>query len=392
MAMGSTKRTPRVINIDIPTNDINASQAAPYMQQFLPLPADAARLQAQESQVPQQAAPVPQQPVGPFPQRKPPDPTAVPAFGGYASGGATYGLSSVPQVPTMSGTPLSSAGATSPYVSSGNPAANSPYVAQIGSNGMPIANSSSAPPAAMPAPAATSTAPPAAAPAASQLSPLQQAINSKPGFQAFLNQQYGPGWVNVNGSVLQDALANFGGTAAGQGMAAGGIPNASEMDPWYARSEERGMMQPEGLVHGLAGGRTDVHNISVPSGSYVVPADVVSGLAEGNTMSGASVMDRMMHSNPYGIAGGKGGRSGMGIPRAPAPFKQPSGAFKKGGQVHHGSAVPIVVAGGEAIYHPETIIKKFGSLKQGHAALDAFVKKVRAENVKNISKLPGPKK
>lgn len=175
----------------------------------------------------------------------------------------------------------------------------------------------------------------------------------------------------------------------------GGAPNSSEMDPWYTRSEARNMVHPEGLISSQGAGRTDIHNINVPAGSYIVPADVASGLAEGNTLAGAGVMDRIMHSNPWGIQGGRAHGS-MGPPhsRAPAPLSQAAG-FKKGGktasqQQHH--IVPIVVAGGELLYYPETIAKKFGDLKKGHAALDAFVRKVRAKNVKTLSKLPGPKK
>ena len=180
------------------------------------------------------------------------------------------------------------------------------------------------------------------------------------------------------------------------GFAGGGIPTSEALDPWWTRSEERQMVQPEGLIKSTGAGRTDVHNINVPSGSYIVPADVTSGLGEGNTLSGASVMDRMMHSNPYGIEGGvKHGN--MGPPRAPAPFTQqpqslPAMAEKRGGKAEgHSGTVPIVVAGGEMLYHPETIIKKFGSLKKGHAALDDFVKKVRTKTAKTMLKLPGPK-
>ena len=169
------------------------------------------------------------------------------------------------------------------------------------------------------------------------------------------------------------------------------LPNTSQMDPWYTRAEYRGSVHPEGLVSSLGAGRTDIHNINVPSGSYVIPADVVSGLSEGNTLGGAAIMDRMMHSNPWGIEGGRASH-GSGPPRihAPPPFRD-SSALARGGSAAGDQIVPIVVAGGEMIYHPHTIAQKFGSLKKGHAALDAFVKKVRADNVKTLKKLPGPK-
>ena len=159
----------------------------------------------------------------------------------------------------------------------------------------------------------------------------------------------------------------------------------SNLTPWYARSESRNMLHPEGLVRSMGAGRTDIHNISVPAGSYVIPADVTSGLAEGNTLAGAGVMDRIMHSNPFGISGGIGKGKGVHPPKM---------KFAKGGQTgaKQPELVPIVVAGGEMIYYPQTIEKKFGNLEQGHATLDAFVRKARAANVATLGKLPGPKK
>lgn len=180
-------------------------------------------------------------------------------------------------------------------------------------------------------------------------------------------------------------------------FADGGIPTSEALSPWYTRAEFRDSIHPEGLVTSTGAGRTDVHNINVPAGSYVWPADVVSGLSEGNTLGGAEVIDRMLHSNPYGIQGG-GGKHGSGPPHVspPRPFQEPKDNFaleSRGGKAgkHEDGIVPIVVAGGEVITHPHSIIQKFGSLKRGHAILDKTVKNVRAKNVKTISKLPGPR-
>src|ERR1019366_4073347 len=41
-----------------------------------------------------------------------------------------------------------------------------------------------------------------------------------------------------------------------------------------------------GPIHSAVAGRTDHIPLDVPSGSYVIPADIVSGLGEGNTMAG----------------------------------------------------------------------------------------------------------
>lgn len=204
---------------------------------------------------------------------------------------------------------------------------------------------------------------------------------------------------NTAPTLLNPQTAKRGGAI--KKMAAGGIPNASEMDPWYTRQEERSMVHPEGLIKSMGAGRTDIHPIQVPAGSYVIPADVVSGLAEGNTMAGSNIIDRMMHSLPFGIQGG-GSKHGSGPPRAqdakpyvepPDPYNTAPKDARGGATKDHGSGlVPIIVAGGEHIVYPQTIQKKFGNLKKGHAVLDKWVLKSRNENVNTIRNLKGPKK
>lgn len=259
-----------------------------------------------------------------------------------------------------------------------------------------------------------------------------------------------------------------------KGFAGGGVPTSEAMDPFYARAEERQgfMAHPEGLFGSTGAGRTDVHNMNVSSGSYIMPADVVSGLGEGSSLAGSAIIDRMMRTNPYGIEGGGGRRASMGPPRVvpqrvqssgdsslenrggqikrasggstdPKPKEKPMyldlksmpmpsvnkivsvlpsavsstlplsqkvqpqlqqddqasngspmyGGYAKGGSPKtNNSLVPIVVAGGEYLVWPQTIIKKFGSLKRGHQILDKFVVSVRKKTVKEMSKLPSPKK
>lgn len=179
----------------------------------------------------------------------------------------------------------------------------------------------------------------------------------------------------------------------------GGAPDMSAMAPWYARKESTGMDQFHGggLFNSPSAGRTDVLNRTVPAGAYVVPADVVSGIGEGNTMAGSHVLDAMMHSLPYGIKGGKaGGHGGMGIPRAPAPFKQPKLNIKTGGATDdnkHKGNVQIVAAGGEYLVPREKVLALGnGDIKHGHRILDSFVLHIRKKTAKTLNKLPGPKK
>jgi hypothetical protein len=58
-----------------------------------------------------------------------------------------------------------------------------------------------------------------------------------------------------------------------------------------------------------------------------------------------------------------------------------------------GNPVPIVAAGGEYVLSPDEVIwAGGGDLDVGHRALDHWVKATRAELIKTLQKLPGPKK
>ena len=198
-------------------------------------------------------------------------------------------------------------------------------------------------------------------------------------------------------AALNNARHHPAGGLRGHYDGGGGIPSSGEMAPWYVHQEargEEGYYHPSGLYNSSGAGRTDTINNHVPAGSYVVPADVVSGLGEGNTMAGASVLDRAMHSGPHGIQTNRMGHNGEGIPRPPAPahWSEPDVQFHAGGvSTSKGNVVPIVTAGGEYLIHPSDIVKKWGSLKHGHAVLDKFVVLVRKKTANTLKKLPSPK-
>lgn len=114
-----------------------------------------------------------------------------------------------------------------------------------------------------------------------------------------------------------------------------------------------------GPIHSLVAGRTDHLPINVPSGSYVIPADIVSSLGEGNTMAGFRVLNKLF------------GRQ----------------------QVEDGAPTEVVVAGGEYIIAPSGLRRVFGDdLDYAHSEMDRFVKLARSETVDTLKKLPGPKK
>lgn len=176
-----------------------------------------------------------------------------------------------------------------------------------------------------------------------------------------------------------------------EGMAAGGTPygQPSGNMPYSKSGEVAPYGQPEanipyskapgklpkvklhtGPIHSPVAGRTDHLPMHVPAGSYVIPADVVSGYGEGNTMAGFKRLNMTF--------GHKGG-----APKGKA----------EGGAAMAGEPVPIVAAGGEYVIHPDVIVKiGGGNIERGHKELDDFVNSSRAKTVKTLQKLPGPKK
>lgn len=125
-----------------------------------------------------------------------------------------------------------------------------------------------------------------------------------------------------------------------------------------ARRAKRATGGHVGPIHSAVAGRTDHLAMNVPEGAYVVPADVVSGLGEGNTANGLKVLESMFGASP-------------------------SKASSKD--------VPIMAAGGEYVISPEAVKQKGGGdLNRGHKILDKWVVSERKKIIKTMSKLPGP--
>lgn len=114
-----------------------------------------------------------------------------------------------------------------------------------------------------------------------------------------------------------------------------------------------------GPIHSNVAGRTDHLPIHVPSGAYVIPADIVSALGEGNTMAGFRILNDM-----FGVQ-----------------------------QLGDEPATEIVAAGGEYVIAPSSVLRiGGGDMDRGHNNLDAFIKKYRAQTVQTLKNLPGPKR
>lgn len=111
-----------------------------------------------------------------------------------------------------------------------------------------------------------------------------------------------------------------------------------------------------GPIIGDTGGRADKVPMEVPAGSYVIPADVISGLGQGNTAAGMKTINKMF------------------------PLKK-----AKGG------AVSIMAAHGETVISPEQLKERFGDdLDHAHAVMDHWVKQERKNIIKTMQALPGP--
>lgn len=118
-----------------------------------------------------------------------------------------------------------------------------------------------------------------------------------------------------------------------------------------------------GPVMGATGGRADELPVSVPSGSFVVPADVVSSLGEGNTTAGMEKLQKQFtHS-------GTGRANGGSVP------------------------VPIKISDGEFVISPEDVAAfGGGDMAKGHKTLDAMMVKLRKDHIKTLAALPPPSK
>ena len=121
-------------------------------------------------------------------------------------------------------------------------------------------------------------------------------------------------------------------------------------------------------------GRTDKHPKDVPAGSYVVPADIISHLGENNTKAGFKKLEEMVENGSFG-----------GRRRA-----RKSRMFATGGSVE---PVPIIVAGGEAILHPDAVRDiGNGNVTSGHDRLDSWVLETRKKHINTLKKLSPPQR
>lgn len=125
-----------------------------------------------------------------------------------------------------------------------------------------------------------------------------------------------------------------------------------------------------GLVKDPTPGRTDRLPTSMPADSYVIPADIVSGMGQGNTLAGAKILDAIFRAH--------GGAT---------PHRA------EGGATPAAARVPVIVAGGEYIVPPDRVRSVGGGdAAEGHKLLDSFTRRHRVNLVRRLKTLPGPRK
>jgi hypothetical protein len=178
----------------------------------------------------------------------------------------------------------------------------------------------------------------------------------------------------------------------GMNMAKGPSLNPS----WAEKQEARGMMHT-GPIMSTVPGRTDNHHMFVPSGSYVLPAQHIASMGQGNSMAGMSLAHSIFGpGGPYGSSSMRVAH-GRGAPRVAAPhlMKLANGGTSEGGArgEDHGEPVEVMLSGGEYVIAPSVVRKiGHGNLKNGHSILDAYVMATRKKEIATQKKLPPPAK
>jgi len=89
--------------------------------------------------------------------------------------------------------------------------------------------------------------------------------------------------------------------------------------PTVSMHDDKGIDFKGGLIAAPVHGRTDKIPLNIPSGSYVLPADVVSALGQGNTIAGAKTIQQVMLDAPYHAPAGAYGSSVMPIKHGGGP-------------------------------------------------------------------------
>lgn len=123
------------------------------------------------------------------------------------------------------------------------------------------------------------------------------------------------------------------------------------------------------LIASSVPGRTDAIPAAPAPGSVVIPADVVSGVGQGNTLAGDQIIRSMFAGAPFGMT-------------PPAPSQA---LAAPGGQ-------PIQAAGGEEVVDPAALVRVGGGdLRRGQDIVNDWIRQSRELNIRQLQNLPGPR-
>lgn len=179
-----------------------------------------------------------------------------------------------------------------------------------------------------------------------------------------------------------------------------------EISPWFERQEARNEidMPHGGFLNSSIAGRTDRLPIAVAADSHVQPADVISGLGQGNSLSGANVMKEALKIGPYGdphpqVTHGRGPPRAPGVP---GEVEREMFGYAEGGRSPEHGVSHTLMAGGEMVIPPHDWtdghfmyrgVKSIGDgdIEEGHARLRELTRRVREHTIKFLKHAPPPK-
>lgn len=227
-------------------------------------------------------------------------------------------------------------------------------------------------------------------PAADLRTSPREVIREVPGFTAPAPVRQPP---PAEGIYAQGGLVTLPGYYAAGGLGPSQMAAAAKQ-AHFSGTNIRPALKPPGvhLISSSVPGRTDRIPMRAPAGSFVIPADVVSGLGQGNTDAGAKLWGKAIASSigPMGIQNAIRrralraptlGMSGIGKTRGKG--------FAEGGNVD--DLVPIVTAGGEALVDPEIVeAMGDGDPDRGKKELTKSVMRVRQQVIDHLKSLRKP--
>jgi hypothetical protein len=157
-------------------------------------------------------------------------------------------------------------------------------------------------------------------------------------------------------------MGNSYGGESGPGDSGGGFARGGSVDG----ADVHGRAFNQGLIDRPSDGRADNHTVMLRVNSYVIPADVVSALGDGNTMAGSKKLDQLCAQTPA-----------MGHAR---------------GGLAHDRKTKVRVSGGEYVVPPEKVAGiGGGDAKRGAMVLDRDIDMIRKRTAAKVSNLPGPR-